>query len=296
MFRMHGVVPPMITPFKENGEVDYPALKTLVTFLKDEVDGLFVNGSYGSGVMMTEEERKKVLEETIKTADGKVSIVAHVGTADSLSAARLAQHAADCGVQAVSAVGPFYFKHAQNDICGFYDAIVKAVNGKCGIYVYNNPKFQGYEMSLDLIKKLKKDIGVTGVKDATFDILAHANYMRLLKDENFDIALGTEAMWLSACTLGCEAFIPGLGNVFPEICRTMFKQGISGDMAACRETQFKVNELRDIMYLARSTQLAIYAMLEVRGIVKCCPRAPFIPAAEAEKAAIKERLKALKML
>ena len=87
MFRMHGVVPPMITPFKENGEVDYPALKTLVTFLKDEVDGLFVNGSYGSGVMMTEEERKKVLEETIKTADGKVSIVAHVGTADSLSAA-----------------------------------------------------------------------------------------------------------------------------------------------------------------------------------------------------------------
>ena len=136
-------------------------------------------------------------------------------------------------------------------------------------------------------------MGVSGVKDATFDIQTMAKYMRLLKDDTFDVALGTEAMWLAACSLGCKAFIPGIANAFPEICRKMFREGMAGDFEACRKTQFEVNEMRDIMYLARSTQLAIYAMLEIRGITKCYPRAPFIPASDEEKAHIKARLQAL---
>ena len=103
-------------------------------------------------------------------------------------------------------------------------------------------------------------------------------------------------MWLSACALGCRAFIPGIGNVFPEICRQMYEEGMSGRFDECRATQFKVNELRDIMYLARSTQLAVYAMLELRGILKCFPRAPFLPATEEEKSAIRTRLRQIQML
>ena len=123
--------------------------------------------------------------------------------------------------------------------------------------------------------------------------MMHANYMRLFKSDTFDVALGTEAMWLSACVLGCRAFIPGIGNAFPEICRKMYREGVAGDHEQCRKTQFEVNEMREIMYLARSTQLAIYAMLEIRGIIKAYPRSPFIPATDQEKAAIRERLKAL---
>ena len=93
--------------------------------------------------------------------------------------------------------------------------------------------------------------------------------------------------------LGCEAFIPGLGNALPEICQKMYQEGINNDFEACRKTQFVVNELRDIMYLAKSTQLAIYAMLEIRGIIKAYPRSPFVPASEDEKEAIKTRLSEL---
>lgn len=143
---------------------------------------------------------------------------------------------------------------------------------------------------------LKEEVGVSGVKDATFDIQTMAKYMRLLKSDSFDVALGTEAMWLSACVLGCRAFIPGIGNAFPEICEKLFQEGIRGDIEACRQTQFEVNEMREIMYLARSTQLAIYAMLELRGIVKCYPRAPFIPASDGEKASIRRRLHELGLL
>ena len=102
MFQMYGVVPPMITPFRETGEVDFEGLHTLVDYLSGEVDGLFINGSYGAGVMMTEEERRAVTEKTIETAAGRVPVVAHIGTADSYSAARLAKHAAEVGAAAVA--------------------------------------------------------------------------------------------------------------------------------------------------------------------------------------------------
>lgn len=290
MYQMYGVNPPMITPFKENGEVDYESLKTLVSFLSDNVDGLFITGSYGGGVMMTEEERKKVAEVTIEKSS--IPVTVHVGTADSLSVARLVDHAAEAGAVAVAAVGPFYFKHNKEQIKNYYGAMLDASKGRIPVYVYNNPQFQGYPMDLSVIQELKA-MGVSGVKDATFDIQNMAKYMRLLKDDTFDVALGTEAMWLAACSLGCKAFIPGIANAFPEICRKMFREGMAGDFEACRKTQFEVNEMRDIMYLARSTQLAIYAMLEIRGITKCYPRAPFIPASDEEKAHIKARLQAL---
>ena len=296
MFQMYGVVPPMITPFKENGDVDYDGLKTLVKFLSDNVNGLFILGSYGGGVLMTEDERKKVAEVTIEAAEGKVPVIVQVGTADSYSASRLAKHAVDCGAAAVASVGPYYFKHNEDQVCNYYDAIVKSVEGKAPVYVYNNPQFQGYPMDIKLIQKLKNEVGVNGIKDATFDIQCMAKYMRLLKDDTFDVALGTEAMFLAANSLGCKAFIPGIANAFPEICVKMFKEAMAKDYDACRKTQFEINEMRDIMYLARSTQLAIYAMLEIRGIVKCYPRAPFIPANDKEKAQIKGRLEQLGLL
>lgn len=295
MFRMKGVIPPMITPFTKDGDVDYSALKTLSAFLKEEVNGLFITGSYGSGVMMTEEERMKVTEAVLHEVGGKIPVIAMVGTADSCSVKRLTEHAVKSGVSAVTAVGPYYFKHGGDAVCRYYADIVDTAEGT-PVYVYNNPQFQGYPMDLALLKRLKAETGVAGMKDATFNIMEHAVYQRVLKDEKFDVALGTEAMWLSARVLGCEAFIPGLGNAFPEICRKMYQEGMSGDYEACRSTQFQVNEMRDIMYLARSTQLAIYAMLEIRGIIKAYPRAPFIAASEEEKTAIRNRLQDMDLL
>ncbi|MDY7028784.1 MAG: dihydrodipicolinate synthase family protein [Spirochaetota bacterium] len=287
MFKMKGVVPPMLTPFKENGDVDYESLKTLVEFLKKEVDGLFITGSYGAGPMMNMEERKRVTEICVETAGGEVPIIVMVGSTTTMDSAELTRHAKAAGADAVASVGPYYFTHNQNDLIGFYSSLIGASD--LPVYLYNNPKFQGYEISLNTIKELKKR-GLAGVKDATFDILTHATYQRVLVDESFDLALGTESMWLSACALGTKAFIPGLGNAFPEINRKMYKEGMAGDFEACRATQFQVNEMRDIMYLARSTQLAVYAMLEIRGIIKAYPRAPFIPATEEEKKSIKEAL------
>ena len=292
MFKLKGVVPPMITPFDKEENLDIESLEKLVTFLKDKVNGLYICGSYGSGPMMSVEERKKVTEVTVKVVDGKIPIIAHTGTTNTRDTVELTRHAEEAGCAAASAVGPYYFHHNEDSLLEFYVSMLNAVKSDFPIYVYHNPKFSGYEIPFSTMKKLKK-IGIHGVKDATFDILTFATYMRELADDNFDIALGTEAMWLSARALGGESFIPGLGNALPEICQKMYQEGINNDFEACRKTQFVVNELRDIMYLAKSAQLAIYAMLEIRGIAKTYPRSPFVPASEDEKEAIKTRLSEL---
>ncbi len=288
MFRLKGVIPPMITPFDESGALDEKSLITLVEYLNDKVDGLFICGSYGCGPLMSVEERMKVAELVKKYASDKMQVVVHTGTTNARDTIKLSVHAKDIGCAAASAVGPYYFKYTSDELYAYYESIVKAC-GDFPFYAYHNPQFQNYETDISVFKKLK-DIGLSGIKDATFNVMTFGTYMRALGDENFDIALGTEAMWVAAHSLGCEAFIPGIGNVLPEICRKMYTESIEGKHADSVQTQFKINQIREVMYLARSTQLAVYAIAQIRGIMNAFPRSPFIPATDAEIAAIKEAL------
>jgi dihydrodipicolinate synthase/N-acetylneuraminate lyase len=289
MFKLNGVIPPMITPFDKYGDIDFPGLERLVSYLCQYVQGLFLCGSYGSGPMMSVEERKKVVETTMRIAANKVVIVVHVGTTNTRETIELTRHAREIGCDAVSAIGPYYFSHSEPDLLDYYSDIVKCIGPGFPVYVYNNPRFQGYEISLGTMRKLR-EIGVHGIKDATFNIQTLATYMRELSSEDFDVALGTESMWLPARVLGCQAYIPGLGNAFPELCVQMWQEGMQNDFEACRKTQFLVNEIREHMYSARSTQLAIYAMASLRGIVDAYPRAPFVPATVEERAALQTAL------
>lgn len=290
-FKMHGVIPPMITPFNREGDLDVDNLTILVEYLSQHVQGLFICGSYGSGPLMSLEERKQVAEVTTKVAKGKVQIIAHTGTTNNKDTIALSLHAKEVGCDAVAAVGPFYFNHSEKDILNFYEEIVKAVGPDFPVYAYHNPKFQGYDFSLPLVKRMK-EAGLHGVKDATFNILTFATYMRELADEYFDIVLGTEAMWLSARVLGCESYIPGLGNAFPELCVKMWEEGMRNDYEACRSTQFLVNEIRTLMYLAGSTQQAVYCMASLRGIIHSYPRKPFLPTSSGEMESLRTALKA----
>lgn len=284
----------MITPFTESGELDEKGLQQLVEYLNGKVHGLFICGSYGCGPLMSLEERKRVAEIVKKYASPETTVVVHTGCASTWETIELTLHARDIGCDAAAAVAPYYFKHNDKNLINHYSKILEAIDG-FPFYIYHNPQFSGYEISDKVIKDLKAK-GLTGIKDATFNIMKHATYFRELVDDNFDVALGTEAMWVAAHEYGCEAFIPGIGNVFPELCRKMYDQSMAGDHESALQTQFLINKLRDIMYMADSTQLAIYAMAEIRGIVKAYPRAPFVPATEEQKANIRKALAEAELL
>jgi dihydrodipicolinate synthase/N-acetylneuraminate lyase len=295
MLKLKGVVPPMITPFDSEGELDVANLERLVDFLKERVHGLYICGTYGSGPLMNVEERKKVAEVCVKVGGGQVTIIAHTGTTNTRDTAELTRHAEKVGCDGAAAVGPYYYHHTKDGVMAFYQGMLDAVSPGYPIYLYHNPKSSGYEIPLEAIRRLKEQ-GLHGIKDATFDILKFATYMRELGGDGFDVVLGTEALWLPARALGAEAYIPGLANAFPEICGKMWQEGMDGDMEACRKTQFEVNRLREVMYMARSTQLAVYAMLELRGVLKAYPRSPFVSATDEEKRSIRQALEGMGVL
>lgn len=294
MFKLKGVVPPMITPFDRKGDLDIASLEKLVAFLKDRVNGLFICGSYGSGPLMNVEERKKVAEITVRVVDGKIPVIAHTGTTNTRDTVALTRHAGKIGCDGVAAVGPYYFHHKADALMVFYSAMLDAVDKDFPVYLYHNIQFSGYEIPLEVLKRLKEK-GLHGIKDATFNIMTFADYMRELSDDNFDVVLGTEAMWLAARALGAEAYIPGLGNAYPEICGQLWETGMQNDLETCRQVQFKVNQMRQVMYLARATQLAVFAMLDIRNIIRAYPRSPFVLATEKEKEKIRRALAKLDM-
>ena len=287
MKKLEGVVPPMVTPFASDGNLDEYNLTKLVHFLAEHVHGLFICGSYGNGPLMSVAEKKRVIDIVAKNIPAKIQLVVHVGATNVRDAVELARYAEGAGAAKISSVVPYYFHHTRESIKLYFERLVKAV--KIPVYTYNNPKFTGIAVDVPLLQELA-DLGVAGVKDSSFDIMTLANFARQIKKPDFDVVLGTEAMFLYAATIGVRAFIPGLGNAFPEVCVELYEAATKFEMAQARTLQARVNELRDIMYLAKSTVVAVYALLKIRGVCEAYPREPFIALNEKETAAMRQQL------
>ena len=287
MERLNGVIPPMVTPFQQDGRIDELNLAKLVQFLTERVHGLFICGSYGNGPLMNVEEKKRVVDVVAKHIRKETQLVVHVGSTNVRDSVELAKYAEGAGAQRVASVPPYYFHHTRESIKLFFDRLVHAV--RIPVYVYNNPKFTGVALDVPLVQELA-DIGVAGIKDSSFDIMLLANFVRGIKRPDFDVVLGTEAMFLYAAAIGVKAFIPGLGNAFPEICVDLHKAAMNREADRALELQWKVNALRDVMYLAKSTVVAVYALLKIRGVCEAYPREPFIPLSDAEVAHMKNEL------
>jgi len=201
MQKLIGVIPPMVTPFTRAGDVDEPNLAKLVEFLCQHVHGLFICGSYGNGPLMTVEEKKHVMDVVMRHRRPGVQVVVHVGTTNVRDSVALARHAEEVGADKVSSVVPYYFHHTPESIKLHFERLVKAV--KIPVYAYNNPKFTGVAMDVPLVQELA-NLGVAGIKDSSFDIMVLASFVRKIKNPDFDVVLGTEAMFLYAATLASE--------------------------------------------------------------------------------------------
>lgn len=285
-----GVIPPLVTPFTKTGEVDEKSLVKVVDFLTEHVHGLFVCGSYGNGPLMNPEERKKVVEIVSENIPEETQFIVHVGSTKVRDSVDLANHAEKVGADKVASVVPYYYHHTQKSIKLHFKRLIDAVD--IPVYVYNNPKYTGTEIEIDFLNELSQ-LGAAGVKDSSFDIMVLDEFIRKKEEDDFDVVLGTEAMFLPANSLGVQAFIPGLGNAFPELCAELFREATEGNIQKARGLQRKVNEVRDIMYLTESTVVAVYNMLAIRGVCKAFPREPFTKLSEKEINNLESNLKEL---
>jgi len=267
-----GIIPPVITAFDKQGDFDEKAQREIIAFLVDKVQGFYPCGTYGSGPLMSIEERKRVAEVVIDEVNGRVPVILHVGGASTRSVVELAKHAETAGAIAVAAVPPIYYGFKEPEVERHFKALVEAVS--IPVFVYNNPKTTGVSISAEFLNRLAQ-MGVRGVKDSSFDIMVFYTYLWKVEREDFIPVVGTEALILPAVGMGAHASVSGLANAIPEPVVELFNTVKAGDMEKARTLQKKVSTMRDIMHYGPTLPM-IQAVLGARGVNAGYPRLPFV--------------------
>jgi 4-hydroxy-tetrahydrodipicolinate synthase len=284
--KLLGVIPPMITPFNKDDALDEKALKDVVKFQFDHVHGYFICGTYGGGPLMNINEKKRVMEVVTGEVNGKREVIVNVSATNVRDSVELAKHAKKVGATRVASVPPFYYQHPIADVLRYFDALIQAVD--IPVYVYNNPKAVGYALTVDDMVQLFKH-GLFGMKDSTFDLMFFDQVRRTLPPE-FDTVMGTEGLFLPASVIGCRAYIPGLANAYPDLCRKLFDEAVEGDYVKAYETHKRVLQLRSLMSVCGPTLVGVTEMAWLRGVNAGYPRSPFARADEATIAKLRKSL------
>ena len=279
--RPTGIIPPLTTPFTGDGRVYEKGLRQLLAFQAEKgAHGLFICGTYGSGPIMTLEERKLVHRITVEEVGGRLKVIAHVGTASTEQSVELARNAEEVGADCVAAISPYYHRHDERSVLRHFEAIVGAI--KLPVYVYNNPGACGFNVTAGFLKKLA-DAGVVGIKDSGFSFIDFTHLLLGMESRpDFHFVVGTEGIALPAWMSGARGCVSGLANAFPEIMVKLWDLFEKGEYEEAGKLQLQVNKARQILHIPSSTNAAIYCALHARGIDAGQPKAPILPV-ETEK-------------
>jgi 4-hydroxy-tetrahydrodipicolinate synthase len=270
-----GSLVPNITIFDAEGNLDIEKTKWHMRWMFQKgVDGLFLTGSYGSGPMMTNEERIAVFRAAREVAsefEGKI-LLPHVGCIDTKSTIELAKAADAIGVDAIGAVPPFYYKHSEDLIIRYYKEIIDSV--KTPVYAYNNPSTSRFTFTLGTVRKLQ-ELGLAGLKDSPLDVgfVSTVYYDAKLANKRFEIILGTSKGWLPFYYMGVQATIAGMNNWAPEIMTAMVRWTFEGDRERSEKAYLVMMDLSKKMHFADST-IASHMGLYARGFYAGFPRKP----------------------
>lgn len=272
---IQGSLVPNITFFDALGNLDPDKTRWHMQWMFEKgVDGLFLTGSYGAGPLMSIDERiqvYKIAKEVAAGFKGKV-LLPHVGCIDTKSTLELARAAQAIGVDGISAVPPFYYKHSEELIIRFYKELVESVS--IPVYAYNNPETSRFTFSLNTVNKLQ-ELGLAGLKDSPVEVgfLSTVFYDARVNRKNFEIILGTSKGWLPYYHMGSRAMIAGMNNWAPEVITYLVKTTFAGDFDHAEKAYLVMMDLSRKMHFTDST-IASHMGLYARGYNAGFPRLP----------------------
>jgi 4-hydroxy-tetrahydrodipicolinate synthase len=245
MSRPPQVVVALLTPFAADGSIDERALAEHVERLVAAgVDALMPCGTTGEGPLLAEDEVVRAVAATVAAADGRVPVLAHVGRADTPSTLRLLSRARELGVEAVSAVVPYYFAYSDDEVLAHYRALLAE---GLPLYAYTIPERTGNELAPEIVRTLGRD-GLRGVKDSTKSFERHLEYLEC----GVDVLIGTDAFVRDAFEAGAAGCVSALANVRPDLLVAL-RDGVEPEAA-----QAEVLSLRELLPL-RALKAAVAA-------------------------------------
>lgn len=245
VFKGAGVA--IVTPFKENGDVNYEKFAELVEFqVNNGTDAIIVCGTTGEASTLTHEEHLDVIKYCVDKVAGRVPVVAGTGSNCTETAIYLSKEAEKTGADAVLLVTPYYNKATQKGLYNHFKAVADSI--KIPVILYNVPGRTGCNIQPETVVKLCSEVeNIVGVKEASGNISQVAKIMALA-DGKVDLYSGNDDQIVPLLSLGGKGVISVLSNVAPkethEICSRFFE----GDVAGSCALQLKALELCEALF------------------------------------------------
>ena len=242
-----GAAVAIITPFQENGEINYPKLAEILDDqIANHTDAIVICGTTGESSTLTHEEHLEAIRFTIEHVAGRVPVIAGTGSNCTETAIYLSTEAEKYGADALLIVTPYYNKVTQKGLIAHYTAIAESVN--LPIIMYNVPSRTGCNILPETAAHLVKNVkNIVGIKEASGNISQVAKLMRLT-DGQIELYSGNDDQVVPILSLGGLGVISVLSNVAPRQTHDMVMKFLEGDVAGSREIQLKALPLVDALF------------------------------------------------
>lgn len=279
--KYQGVIPAFYACYDETGTVSGERVRALTRYLITKgVKGLYVGGSSGECIYQSVAERKLTLENVMAEAKGKATVIAHVACNNTADSCELAAHAQSLSVDAIASIPPIYFHLPEHAIAKYWNDI-SAAAPDTDFIIYNIPQLAGVALSINLLREMKKNPRVIGVKNSSMPV----QDIQMFADEGMIVFNGPDEQFVSGLAAGAAGGIGGTYAAMPELFLKARELFLAGNMERAREVQ---NEICRIIYKMCSTHGNMYATIkeiirlqggpDVGGV-----RAPLAQLTEADK-------------
>ena len=238
----------IVTPFKENGEVNYEQFAQTIEYqIKNGTDAIIVCGTTGEASTLSHEEHLDVIRYCVKCVNGRIPVIGGTGSNCTDTAIYLSKEAEKAGVDGILVVTPYYNKATQNGLYEHFKMIAEAV--KVPMLLYNIPgRTGGVNILPETVVKLCTETdNIVGVKDATGNISQIAKCMALANGK-VDLYSGNDDQIVPILSLGGKGVISVLSNIAPQNTHDICQNFFDGDIEKSRQMQFDALPLIDALF------------------------------------------------
>lgn len=292
--KYQGVIPAFYACYDESGAVSAEGAKALTRHLISKgVKGVYVGGSSGECIYQHPDERKALLEAVMSEAEGKLTVIAHVGCNNTADSVELAAHAESVGVDAIASIPPIYFHLPEHAIARYWNAMSEAAPNT-EFVIYNIPQLAGTALTMSLLAEMLKNPNVVAVKNSsmpTQDIQMFKDAGTAARGEgNFVVFNGPDEQFVAGRAIGADGGIGGTYAVMPELFTTMHRLVDEGRIAEARAIQYDANRIIYKMCEAHGNLYAVQKELLHRmyGLNLGSVRAPMPGLAPSDEAVVAE--------
>ena len=295
-----GIIPPLVTPLKDNETLDVESLERLIEHLiAGGVHGLFILGTTGEEQSLSYAVRQQMIRESARINNGRLPLLVCVTDTSIVESVRLANVAAECGADGVVSAPPYYFATGQPELAQFYEELVPQL--PLPVFLYNMPSHVKVNFAPDTVWRIAQNPRVIGFKDSSANAVYFQSVMYKMKERrDFAMLVGPEEMTGESVLLGAHGGINGGANMFPELYVAMYEAARTHDIQRVLQLQEYIMKISTSIYTVgkhgSSYLKGLKCALSILGIINDdFVASPFYKFEQPERDKIRKALGQLKI-